>query len=82
MGVLWLKLSELQFIESRLGERPVLLLDDVFSELDDEHDQLVMGLLGKQQTIITSTDTDGRFEGISDLSVNQLTLRPVSGQVG
>lgn len=72
MGVLWLKLCELAFVEEKTGERPVLLLDDIFSELDDLHDQLVMGLLGRQQTIITTTEVDHRFGGVEGLSVNQL----------
>lgn len=56
MGVLWLKLAELAFIEQELGERPVLLLDDILSELDHEHREVVFGLLGKQQTLITTAD--------------------------
>ncbi len=38
--------------------RPVLLLDDIFSELDEEHRRLVLKIVGKQQTIITTTDKD------------------------
>lgn len=57
LAVLWLKLAELSYIENEAGERPILLLDDIFSELDGEHQQLVLSLVGKQQTIITSTDT-------------------------
>lgn len=56
MGVLWLKLSELSFIESRTDERPTLLLDDIFSELDHDHRSLVMKVAEKQQTIITTAD--------------------------
>ncbi len=63
MGVLWIKLAELAFIEeathstgSGPGGRPVLLLDDIFSELDHEHREVVMGLVGQQQTIITTAD--------------------------
>jgi DNA replication and repair protein RecF len=56
MGVLWLKLAELAFIEKELGERPTLLLDDIFSELDHEHRNIVMGVIGNQQTIITTAD--------------------------
>ena len=56
-------MHELDYIEQQRGERPLLLLDDIFSELDDEHDRMVMELLGKQQTIITTTEVDGRFEG-------------------
>ncbi|MBI3577304.1 DNA replication and repair protein RecF [Candidatus Gottesmanbacteria bacterium] len=56
LAILWLKLAELAYIEKAAGERPVLLLDDIFSELDDEHRALVFDLIGKQQTIITSAD--------------------------
>ena len=41
MGILWLKLSELAFIEQMSGEKPTLLLDDIFSELDHEHRNIV-----------------------------------------
>lgn len=56
LTVLWLKLAELAYIEKETGERPILLLDDIFSELDEGHRRLVMDLVGKQQTIITSAD--------------------------
>lgn len=56
MGVLWLKMCELNFIEEKSGERPTLLLDDIFSELDHEHRDKVMDLSTKQQTIITTAD--------------------------
>ncbi|EKD65328.1 MAG: DNA replication and repair protein recF [uncultured bacterium] len=56
--VLQLKLFELEFIEKKLSERPILLLDDIFSELDREHINLVLEMLGKQQTIITTTHRD------------------------
>lgn len=72
MGVLWLKLCELAFIEYKTGERPVLLLDDIFSELDEAHDRLVMDLLGKQQTIITTTEADKRLSTLEGVEVVQL----------
>jgi DNA replication and repair protein RecF len=56
LGVLWLKLAELEFIYSQTNERPALLLDDIFSELDEKHRELVMEVIPKQQTIITTTD--------------------------
>ena len=58
MGVLWLKLGELDFIEARTGSRPVLLLDDIFSELDRDHHEVVLETVGMQQTILTSADPD------------------------
>ena len=57
MAILWLKLAELQFVEETLGEKPVLLLDDIFSELDERHRQMVIGLTEKQQTVMTATET-------------------------
>jgi DNA replication and repair protein RecF len=72
MAVLWLKLAELQFIEEQTRERPVLLLDDIFSELDDKHDKMVMEILGKQQTIVSTTDEDGRF-GNSGVEIQHLS---------
>ncbi len=53
--VFQLKLLQLAYIEQEKGERPLLLLDDIFSELDSGHIDLVQSLLGKQQTIITTT---------------------------
>jgi DNA replication and repair protein RecF len=56
MGVLWLKMAELTFIEEKSGEKPTLLLDDIFSELDPGHREIVMNLTKNQQTIITTAD--------------------------
>jgi len=56
MGVLWLKLAELSFIESVTGEKPTLLLDDIFSELDHEHREIVFEASKDQQTIITTAE--------------------------
>lgn len=57
MGVLWLKLAELAFIERISQEKPTLLLDDIFSELDHEHRDVVVDIAKNQQTIITTADT-------------------------
>lgn len=56
MAVLWLKLAELTFVEGKTGEKPILLLDDIFSELDHRHIDVVLRIIGKQQTIITTAD--------------------------
>ena len=56
MGDLWLKLAELSFIESVTGEKPTLLLDDIFSELDHKHREIVSKVACGQQTIITTAD--------------------------
>lgn len=56
MSVLWLKLAELAYIEEQTDEKPTLLLDDIFSELDHEHREVVMKTVGNQQTIVTTAD--------------------------
>ena len=57
-GVLALKLAELEFIKSEQGEYPVLLLDDVMSELDAKRREQLLLFIKQQriQTIITATD--------------------------
>ncbi len=55
LAILQLKILELLFIEKKLGQRPVLLLDDIFSELDEGHIKLILEMMGLQQTIITTT---------------------------
>lgn len=54
-AILALKLAELDFLEEKL-RRPVLLFDDVFSELDPTRRVNVAHLINRQQTFITTTD--------------------------
>ncbi len=72
MGVLWLKLAELSYIESVLGETPTLLLDDIFSELDHMHRDVVMEVVHTTQTIMTTADPH-YVEGIKDARIIELT---------
>jgi len=56
-GILAMKLAELEFIRSETGEYPVLLLDDVMSELDASRRGHLLGFIRDRiQTIITTTD--------------------------
>ena len=56
--VLSLKLAELDIIEEKIGESPILLLDDVLAELDDlRQNYLLQTIKDDTQTIITSVDT-------------------------
>jgi DNA replication and repair protein RecF len=55
-----LKLAEIELIHSEIGEYPVLLLDDVLSELDDyRQSHLLNTIQGKVQTFVTTTSVDG-----------------------
>lgn len=55
LTILQLKLLEIEFLKTALGKNPVLLLDDIYSELDADNIALVTNLLPHQQTIITTT---------------------------
>jgi len=64
-AVLACKLAELEYAEAATGVRPVLLLDDVFSELDRDRRTYLLGRLDGYQTIITTTDADAITREIS-----------------
>lgn len=57
-GVLSLKLAELEFLRSETGEYPILLLDDVMSELDALRRRQLLDFIRREriQTLITATD--------------------------
>ena len=55
-AALSLKLSEIEIIKNDVGEYPILLLDDVMSELDINRQKDLIYALKDVQTIITTTD--------------------------
>lgn len=57
-AVLALKIIELQIIEAARQTTPLLLLDDVFSELDGRRRHTLTDYLAPYQTFITTTDAD------------------------
>ena len=61
-----LKLSEIELVTRLIGEKPVLMLDDVLSELDSRRQNYLMNTIGGIQTLITCTGLDefvnNRFE--------------------
>lgn len=57
--ILVYKILELQFLESRINSRPLLLLDDVFSELDTRRRDYLLAKLSSYQSVVTATDLHG-----------------------
>ena len=56
-AILALKLSELMLFKEKEGDYPILLLDDIFSELDiEKRNRILKYILDDVQTIITTTD--------------------------
>lgn len=58
--VLSLKMAEVKLIKNLIGEYPVLLLDDVMSELDEHRQKNLIHMITKEniQTFITTTSLD------------------------
>jgi DNA replication and repair protein RecF len=57
--VLALKLAELEYVKGETGEFPVLLFDDVFSELDATRRRLLLEAVdGRAQTFVTGTEAE------------------------
>ena len=64
-----MKLAEIELIYSVLHEYPILLLDDVLSELDDTRQtQLLNTIKNKVQTFITTTNIDGIDDEVIELA--------------
>lgn len=67
-AVLALKLAELRFVREMTEETPVLLLDDVMSELDMKRRASLVDALQDCQVFITCTDTESILKELSVLS--------------
>jgi DNA replication and repair protein RecF len=60
LSVVALKLAEVEFMHAETGEQPLLLLDDVLSELDPARQHFVVQTIGgHEQTLLTTTDLTG-----------------------
>ena len=57
-----LKLAELELVKNLINDTPVLLLDDVLSELDSERQNHLLNSIDDIQTIITCTGLDEFIE--------------------
>lgn len=72
------KLAQLEYMAKILGKRPILLLDDIFSELDASHRAHVVEVVGKQQTIIATVELDNIPKEFLD---NARILRVEDGKI-
>lgn len=61
-AALSLKLSEIRLIKNETGENPILLLDDVLSELDSQRQQYLISSLEDTQIFITATELSDKVK--------------------
>lgn len=64
-----LKISELKLIEDYKGKRPLLLLDDVLSELDGKRQEYLIKHIESGQTIITCTGVEDVLSNIKGTKI-------------
>ena len=69
-SALSLKLSEIELVRKSISDTPVLLLDDVLSELDSSRQNYLLNNISDTQTIITCT-------GLDELVRNRFTVNRV-----
>lgn len=69
-AALSLKLAEIELVKKITGDTPILLLDDVLSELDSNRQKLLLNSIGNIQTIITCT-------GLEEFVNNQFQVNRV-----
>jgi len=68
------KLSLMEVIKQEIGEYPILLLDDVLSELDQSRQDRLLNMTNKFQTLITCTS-------IPNININYNKIEISSGQL-
>ena len=51
-------MAELELVKSEVGDYPILILDDVFSELDDSRRSFLLNVIDKVQTFMTMTNIE------------------------
>lgn len=67
------KIAEVSLIFKETGEYPVLLLDDIMSELDKSRQKYILNKIRGMQIIITCTDKDGfeKIDKINEIKVSK-----------
>lgn len=73
-----LKLAEIELVKEITGDNPVLLLDDVLSELDSKRQNYLLNSINNVQTIITCTGLDDFIN--NRFSINSI-FKVVNGRV-
>ncbi len=77
-AILSIKLAELELMKQMTGEAPILLLDDVFSELDGARREMLQAYIGKVQTIITCVDLESQILNKDVVSIYKVRNGKVS----
>jgi DNA replication and repair protein RecF len=72
--MLALKLFEISYYQEKSGETPILLLDDVLSELDEKRSKMLFNTINNGQVFVTGTHLARKHRSIMTFKVNSGTL--------
>jgi DNA replication and repair protein RecF len=76
-AVLALKVAEYETMRARAGDAPILLLDDVLSELDAERAGGFLAAVGSfEQAFLTTTELPERFNDAARFRIAAATVTP------
>lgn len=70
-AALSLKLAEIEIIRQQTGDTPILILDDVLSELDLNRRNKLLKFCSICQTFLSSTDLDESLKGAKIITINK-----------
>lgn len=71
-ALLTLKLANFELLKEQKGETPILLLDDIMSELDSKRINYLLKYIEKYQSIITTTE-DTFVRGIDNIKIYKVS---------
>lgn len=75
------KLAEIKLIELEKNEKPVLLLDDVLSELDKNRQEYLLNNILELQTIITCTGVEDLINGLNNINYGNIKVFSVDSGI-
>lgn len=58
LAIFWLKVNEIKYYEEYYHKKPIILLDDIFSEFDMKNKALIFDFIKDYQAIITTTEAE------------------------
>ena len=68
-----MKLAEMEMMGEETGQSPILLLDDVMSELDENRQQYLVQSIEKHQTFITCTGVEDSIRKMNQARIFRVT---------
>jgi len=74
LAMIWLKCAEMRYATTQSEQKPIVLLDDVFSEFDEDNERLVMRIIANHQIIATTTESVAHLPDIVSGEYEVITL--------